>query len=309
MSYDHAKHAHPAHDHSGHDHEVGSGDKGRVLFAAILTSGFMIAEAVGGLLTGSLALLADAGHMLTDSVALVLAWFAFRLAERPPTSQLTYGFDRFKTLVAYTNGLTVFAIGLWIIYEAWHRFNDPSPVQGGPMLVVAGIGLCINIAAFFILHGGDRENLNMRGAILHVLGDLLGSIAAIVAALVILITGWYPIDPILSVFVAVLLFSSAGRLVRDSTRVLLEGVPPHLDRDAIAVELAGISGVENVHHMHIWSLDGKKTMATLHIRVSDAARRDEVAGAVKKQLAENYGIDHATVEIETGDCADQDHGH
>jgi cobalt-zinc-cadmium efflux system protein len=184
-----------AHDHSDHGHSHGAGDKTRVLVAACLTGGFMVAEAIGGLVTGSLALLADAGHMLSDTVALVLAWYAFHLAGRAATTRLTYGFDRVKTLVAYTNGLTIFAIGIWIVYEAWHRMAEPSPILGGPMLVIGVLGLLVNVAAFFVLHGGDRENLNMRGAILHVIGDLLGSVAAIAAAGIILLTGWYPHRP------------------------------------------------------------------------------------------------------------------
>ncbi|WP_308240275.1 cation diffusion facilitator family transporter [Mesorhizobium sp. J428] len=190
--HDHA-HGHEGHSHGGHSHNHAEGaDKTRVLIAALLTGGFMVAEAVGGLVTGSLALLADAGHMLTDSVSLVLAWYAFSLAGRAATARMTYGFDRVKTLVAYTNGLTIFAIGIWICWEAVERFAVPQPVLGWPMLAVALVGLGINIAAFFVLHGGDRENLNMRGAMLHVMGDLLGSVAALAAALIIIWTGWYP---------------------------------------------------------------------------------------------------------------------
>ena len=226
MAHGHA-HDHSSgqgHSHGGHSHSHGTGDKTRVLIAACLTGGFMVAEAVGGLVTGSLALLADAGHMLSDTVSLVLAWYAFHLAGRAATARLTYGFDRVKTLVAYTNGLTIFAIGIWIVYEAWHRMSEPSPILGGPMLAIAVLGLLVNIGAFFVLHGGDRESLNMRGAILHVVGDLLGSVAAIVAAGIILLTGWYPIDPILSALVALLLFRSAWSLVRESGHMLLEGV-------------------------------------------------------------------------------------
>ncbi len=211
------------HDHGPGGHSHGGTDKRRVLIAAFLTAGFMVAEALGGLVTGSLALLADAGHMLTDSVSLLLAWYAFHLAGRAATARLTYGFDRVKTLVAYTNGLAVFAIGVAIVYEAWHRVNDPAPVLGGPMLVIAFLGLLVNIAAFLVLHGGDRESLNMRGAVLHVLGDLLGSAAAIVAAVVIIATGWTPIDPILSAVVAVLLFRSAWALTRESASPAARG--------------------------------------------------------------------------------------
>ncbi len=308
--HDHGAQGHAGHGHAGHDH--GSTDKKRVLIAALLTGGFMFAEAAGGLITGSLALLADAGHMLTDSVSLMLAWYAFHLADRAATSRMTYGFHRVKTLVAYTNGIAVFAIGIWIVVEAFHRLNEPSPVLGGPMMVIAIIGLCVNIAAFFVLHGGDRESLNMRGAILHVLGDLLGSVAALVAALVIITTGWVLIDPLLSALVAVLLFRSAWALTRESGHLLLEGVPDSLDRDGIARDIEGhVKGVTNVHHMHVWSMDGSKNMATLHACLSEGADSEQAVKAIKLRLAKQHGIEHATVEPEFGACADasSDHKH
>lgn len=308
--HDHSGHSHAAHSHAGHDHAHGATDKTRVLIAAALTGGFMIAEAIGGLVTGSLALIADAGHMLTDSVSLALAWYAFNLAGRAATSRLTYGFDRVKTLVAYTNGLTIFAIGLWICWEAVVRFAVPQPVLGGPMLVVALIGLGVNIAAFFVLHGGDRDSLNMRGALLHVMGDLLGSVAAIVAAVVILSTGWYPIDPILSALVAVILFKSAWSLVREAGQVLLEGVPDRMDRDSIANDIAAkVPGVTEVHHMHVWSMDGSRNMATLHACLADGTDAFGAVTAIKRRLASAHGIGHATVEVEFGACADAAPGH
>ncbi|WP_136616741.1 MULTISPECIES: cation diffusion facilitator family transporter [Mesorhizobium] len=309
------------HDHSGHDHGAGhvhgSTDKKRVLIAACLTGGFMVAEALGGILTGSLALLADAGHMLADSIALGLAWYAFHLAGRPATGRLTYGFGRVKTLVAYTNGIAIFVIALWIVYEAWGRLQAPAPVLGGPMLAVAILGLLVNIGSFFVLHGGDRESLNMRGAILHVLGDLLGSAAAIAAALVILATGWTPIDPILSVLVSLLILYTAWSLMREAAHVLLEGVPPSLDRDLIARDIeATVVGVREVHHMHVWSLDGTSNMATLHACLEESVDAYQAVSAVKKRLASEHGISHATVESEFGQCADDgddhddhDHGH
>ncbi|AZO13290.1 MULTISPECIES: cation diffusion facilitator family transporter [unclassified Mesorhizobium] len=310
--------AHGSHDHgsAGHSHGAGhvhgSTDKNRVLVAACLTGGFMVAEAFGGLLTGSLALLADAGHMLADSIALGLAWYAFHLAGRPATGRLTYGFGRVKTLVAYTNGIAIFVIALWIVYEAWGRLMNPAPVLGGPMLVVAVAGLLVNIASFFVLHGGDRESLNMRGAILHVLGDLLGSAAAIAAALIILATGWTPIDPILSVLVSLLILSTAWSLMREAAHVLLEGVPASLDRDVIAKDIEGaVKGVREVHHMHVWSLDGTSNMATLHACLNDGVDPHVAVSAIKKRLAAKHGIDHATVEPEFGQCADShdEHGH
>ncbi|MEW9835220.1 cation diffusion facilitator family transporter [Mesorhizobium marinum] len=324
----HAGHDHEAHDQEGHGHHHGghghdhashshglghvhgSTDKTRVLIAAFLTGGFMVAEALGGLLTGSLALLADAGHMLTDSISLGLAWYAFHLAGRQATARLTYGFDRVKTLVAYTNGIAIFAIGAWIVVEAFHRLSDPAPVLGGPMLVIAALGLVVNIAAFLVLHGGDRESLNMRGAILHVVGDLLGSVAALAAALVIIFTGWVLIDPILSALVAVLLFRSAWSLVREAGNLLLEGVPENLDRDGIARDLeTSVASVREVHHMHVWSMDGSKHMATLHACLAEGADAHQAVTAIKSRLAGKHGIDHATVEAEFGACADASRGH
>jgi cobalt-zinc-cadmium efflux system protein len=303
--HSHGNHDH-GHSHGGHGHSHGATDKTRVLIAACLTAGFMVAEAVGGLITGSLALLADAGHMLSDSVSLVLAWYAFHLAGRAATSRLTYGFDRVKTLVAYTNGLTIFVIGIWIMWEAWHRMSEPQPILGGPMLAIAVIGLAVNVGAFFALHGGDRENLNMRGAILHVLGDLLGSVAAIVAAIIILYTGWYPIDPILSALVAVLLFKSAWSLVRDAGQMLLEGVPTGLDRDRIALDLQhNVKGLVSVHHMHVWSLDGQRNMATLHACLGDGVDAHAAICDIKLRLAKVHHIEHVTVEPEFGHCADR----
>jgi cobalt-zinc-cadmium efflux system protein len=312
-NHDHAGHDQAGHGHAGRSHGPGghahgTTDKTRVLIAALLTGGFMIAEAAGGLITGSLALIADAGHMLTDSIALWLAWYAFRLAERPATQRMTYGFGRVKTLVAYTNGITIFAIAVWIVYEAVVRFLDPPQVLAGPMLVVAVLGLLINIAGFLVLHGGDRTSLNMRGAIIHVVGDMLGSAAAIVAALIILATNWTPIDPILSVLVALLILSTAWRLMREAAHVLLEGVPETLDRDGIARDLEKeVAGLREVHHMHIWSIDGSKTMATLHACLNEGTDSHGAVTAIKKRLAARHGIGHATVEPEYGECADAEH--
>jgi cobalt-zinc-cadmium efflux system protein len=320
-AHDHGSPGHSPSDKHGHDHGGGAHvhagtDKKRVLIVACLTGGFMVAEAIGGWLTGSLALLADAGHMLTDSVALALAWYAFHLADKPATGRHTYGFGRVKTLVAYTNGIAIFVVALWICYEAWQRLQAPPPVLGGPMLVVAVLGLVINIIGFLVLHGGDRDSLNMRGAILHVLGDLLGSVAAIAAAIVIIFTGWTPIDPILSVLVAVLILSSAWRLMREAAHVLLEGTPPSLDRDSVAKDLVqNVPGVREVHHMHVWSLDGSSNMATLHACLAEGVDPYEAVLAIKTRLSAEHGISHATVEPEFGRCADGDpdqdkhHGH
>ena len=266
----------------------------------------MLVEAIGGVLAGSLALLADAGHMLIDAAALALAWLAFRAARRPSDWQRTYGFHRFQVLAAYSNGLTLFFIALAIGWEAVQRLREPVTVLGGPMLAVAAAGLLVNIAAFLLLHGAERDSLNVRGAMLHVLGDLLGSAAAILAALVIVWTGWTPIDPLLSVLVALLILRSAWYLMRESGHILLEGAPRSLDIPAMQADLAAaIPGVEDVHHVHVWSLTEEKPMATLHVRIADPADSARVAAAVKQRLRERYNIDHATVEVECEGCADE----
>jgi len=197
----HHGHSHGHSHHHGHSHG-GENNRSRVGFAAALTGLFMMAEIVGGLISGSLALLADAGHMLTDFAALAMAWGAFTIAKRPADWKHTFGYDRLAILVAFVNGLTLFLVAAWIVREAIERFHSPSEILAGPMLWVAIGGLVVNLLVFKILTGADQENLNIRGAVLHVLGDLLGSVAAIIAALVIMKTGWTPIDPLLSVLVA-----------------------------------------------------------------------------------------------------------
>lgn len=307
----------PNHKHEhGHDHGHGHGhshhgshhhgrNQQRVGWAALLTSAFMLAEAVGGALSGSLALLADAGHMLTDAASLGLAWLAFRVAQRPHDAQRTYGFHRFQVLAAYTNGLTLLFIAIAIVWEAVHRLREPVTVLAGPMLAIAVLGLAVNVAAFLALHGAERDNLNVRGALLHVVGDLLGSAAAIVAAIVILWTGWTPIDALLSVLVALLILRSAWFLIRESGHILLEAAPKELDVAAMRDDLAAaIPGVEDVHHVHAWSLTQDRPMVTLHARIGDAADSARIAAAIKAHLRARYGISHATVEIECGACAD-----
>jgi cobalt-zinc-cadmium efflux system protein len=304
-------HDHEAAGHHVHAPVANAGNRKRVLIAAVLTGGFMVAEAVGGFLTGSLALIADAGHMLTDAVALALAYLAYRVSDRPGTEQMTYGFDRIKILVAYTNGLTVFGIALWIFVEAVQRLFAPAPVLGAPMLAVAAAGLAVNVVVFLVLNGGDRSSLNLRGAILHVLGDLLGSVAAIAAAAIIILTAWTPADPLLSLLVALMLVRAAWSLMRESGLILLEAAPTHLDRNRIADDIAShAEGVSNVHHMHVWTLDGRKTLATLHARLARGADAQASIGAIKARLEQVHGIRHATVQVETGHaCPDDGHDH
>ncbi len=267
-------------------------------FAALLTGGFMLAEVIGGILSGSLALLADAGHMATDFAALAMAWLAFRVARRPADSRRTYGFDRLSVLVAFVNGLTLFAVAAWIIREAVLRLSDPQPVAGALMLGIAAAGLLLNIAAFWILSRGDRDNLNLRAALLHVLGDLLGSVAAITAALVILATGWTPIDPILSVLVALLILRAAFFVVRESGHILLEGCPAGFDRDAVIADLeSAVPGLVAVRHVHAWSISQERPMITLEVLIAPGTDPEATRIAVKSRLRQKFAFDHATVEI------------
>lgn len=296
MSHSHA-HAH-SHSHGRNETRLG--------IAAALTGVFMLAEVVGGVISGSLALLADAGHMLTDFASLALAWFAFRLARRPSDWKRTYGFDRFQVLAAFVNGVALFAIAAWIVYEAWERLMSPSEVLGGLMLGVAVAGLLVNLLAFAVLHGADANNLNIRGAALHVMGDLLGSVAAIIAAGVIMLTGWMPIDPLLSVLVALIILRSAWKVVRESGHILLEGAPREIDARTIGPDLVeNVPGVEDVHHLHVWSITQERQMVTLHAVTRPGIDPTRVIGSIKSRLSERFGLDHATVEIEHGRCADR----
>ena len=295
--------------HGSHDHEhlaVDAKNEKRMGLAALLTGSFMFVEVVGGVVAGSLALIADAAHMLTDFAALTLAWFAFRLARRPADWKRTYGFDRFQVLVAFANGLTLFAIAGWIVYEAIVRLMGEPHVSGGIMVGVAIAGLMVNIAAFLLLRGADRENLNVRGAAIHVLGDLLGSVAALIAGAVILLTGWMPIDPLLSLVVAVIIVRSGWYVIADSAHILLEGAPQELDTRDIAPDLVGnVPGVDRVHHVHVWSITQARRMVTLHAVIADATDIDASVQGIKARLKDKFKLDHATVEIERSACADK----
>ena len=304
------------HDH--HDHRNGASfpardtkDAGppnadaqrRLLGALCLTGGFMVVEAIGGVLSGSLALLADASHMLTDTAALGFACIAVLVAKRPIDTERTYGYHRFPVLAAHVNAITLLLLVAWIAVEAVARIRQPVEILEGPMLAVAVIGLLVNLAAFRILHGGETDSLNVRGALLHVLGDLLGSVAAIVAALTIMATGWTPIDSILSLLVAVLILRSAVSLLRQTGHVLMEGRPEHLDvADVVRTITEAVPEVSAVHHVHIWSLSPDRPMMTFHARVDRSADHDHVLERVLAKLRERFGIRHATVQLEHERC-------
>jgi cobalt-zinc-cadmium efflux system protein len=301
-------HAHN-HDHA-HSHvpAPGAGNERRIFWALLITAGFMVVEVLGGVFSGSLALLADAGHMLTDTASLALAWAAVLVAKRPHDARRSYGYHRFQVLAAFVNGVALIAIVVWIAVEAALRIMDPVKVLGTPMLAVAVTGLLVNLVAYGILHRGAKENINVQGAVLHVLGDLLGSVAAIVAALVILWTGWLPIDPILSLFVALLVLRSAWFLTRRSAHILLEGSPEWLDEAALKSGLIeAVPEVVSVHHVHAWMLTPERPLVTLHADVREGADHHAVLEAITGYLKANYDIGHATIQIEAGPCPDEVH--
>jgi cobalt-zinc-cadmium efflux system protein len=282
-------------------------NSGRVHIALVLTGAFMVVEVIGGILSGSLALLADAGHMLTDTMALALAAVAFRVSSRPADAKRSYGYQRFQILAAFVNGLSLLVIVGWILFEAVRRMMSPPEVTGTLMLMVASAGLIVNIVAFVVLHGGDQDNLNIRGAAIHVAGDLLGSAAAIAAAVVIIYSGWMRIDPILSVLVAMLILRSAWHLVKRSAHILLEGAPEWLDQQRMQSRLIErVPAIDGIHHVHVWGLTPQHLMLTMHVALAgNPSDPTAIVRSIKGVLREDFGISHSTIEIETDDCADQ----
>ena len=304
---DHHEHEH---EHAAHSHapQVSASNERVVLLGFVLTATFMLAEGAAGLLSGSLALIADAGHMLTDAAALLLAWAGFRFGRRGSDAKRTFGYMRLEVVAGLVNALSLFALVAWILLEAVQRLLAPQPVLVGPMLGVAILGLLVNIAVFAILQRGDKSHVNIKGATLHVLGDLLGSVAAIIAAVAIWLTGWMPIDPLLSAIVSLLILRSAWALLRGSLHILMEGAPGDVVVDEIGPHLIRcVPGLAAVRHIHVWSITSNRPVATLEIALGVGAEPDAVTRATKQTLLEAYGIAHATVEIDwslsQGQCA------
>ena len=304
-SHDH-QHGHQhGHDHAeGHDHshvpQVTTQNERKVLLAFVITFAFMLVEAVGGYLSGSLALLADAGHMLTDAGALALSYLAFRFGRRAADQRRSFGYLRLEVVAAFVNALTLFAIVLWIAYEAWHRLTLPPQILAGPMLAIAVTGLLVNLLVLWILNRGDTDHVNIQGATLHVLGDLLGSVGAIVAALVIWLTGWTLIDPILSLLVAVLILRSAWFLGKRSLNILLEGAPAHVQPAQIDqhVRETFADEVRHVGHIHVWQITDRRVLATLHVGPSASARIEDLGLRIAASLRQRFQIEHSTVALE-----------
>lgn len=291
------------HDHSeeGHSHGIGSyrgADRKALLIAALLTGGFMVAEAVGGVITGSLALLADAGHMLSDSFSLFLALFAVSIAARPATAKRTFGYKRAEILAALVNGVLLVLVSLWVVYEAIGRLDDPVEVMGGGMMAIAVLGLIINVVAFLVLWKGGGESLNVRAALRHVLGDLLGSVGVIIAAGVILLTGWEPIDPIVSILISILIVASAWSVLKESVDVLLEAAPKGIDTQEVGMAMAGVAGVEQIHDLHIWQITSGFPSLSAHVLVGADLDCHRVRLELDSLLKEQFEIEHSTLQLE-----------
>ena len=293
------------HDHSqSHAPEITDKDSARrVLIAMVLIGSFMFVEVAGGIYSKSLALIADAGHMLSDFAALLLTWMAFQVSNKKADTKRSYGYHRFQVLAAFVNALTLLFIAAWILIAAIQRLFQPAEVLAGPMMGIAVIGLFVNVIAFWILQQGDKHNLNLKGAALHVLGDLLGSVAAIVASLIIMTTGWMQADPILSMLVALIIVKSGWRVCKDSGHILLEGTPQAVEPDLLRQELEqSVPEIRNIHHVHIWSLTGNRPVLTMHADVDRDVDHNKTQARIHKTLKDKFSIQHATIQLECEQC-------
>lgn len=287
------------HDHAhDHDHDLRELGRRRLAIVLAITAVFMVVELVGGLLANSLALIADAAHMLSDVASLALAIFALWFSRRPATARRSFGYLRIEILAALINGATLIALSLLIYWQAWTRLRTPEPVEGGLMLGVAAGGLAVNVVAALLLHGASGHSLNIRGAYLHVLGDLLGSVGAIGAALVILATGWMAADPIISAVVATLILVGSFRLVKESVDVLLEATPSHIDLAAVQDAIEGVPSVDAVYDLHVWTLTSGFVAMSGHVVIADMAVYRSVLDAIHQRMHDQFDINHVTVQLE-----------
>jgi cobalt-zinc-cadmium efflux system protein len=286
-------------DSHSHRHTAASRSRGRLTATLALTCGFLVVEVIGALWSGSLALIADAGHMLADAGGLALALFAIWIAGRPPTPAKTYGYYRVEILAALVNGVVLCVLAIVILVEAWRRLSVPHEVTAGPVLVVAVAALGVNLLAAMLLHKGAGESLNVRSAYLEVLGDALSSGAVIVAALVILVTGWTAADALASAAIGLLILPRTYSLLKQAVNVLLEGVPPHLDLGEIEQALHGAAGVKRVHDLHVWTLTSGREAMSAHVEVERGTPPAQVLDELHVILHARFGIDHTTIQIET----------
>jgi len=300
--HDHAGHGHHGHDHShGGSHREHRGqDRRRLWIALLITAAIAIAEAVGGILSGSLALLSDAGHMAGDVSALGLSIFALWISGRPADAKKTYGYYRMEILSALANGVALLGITVFIVWEAWERLQNPQPVQLGMMSAVAAVGLIANLMSLWVLGHSHSHSHNVRGAFLHVVGDTLSSVGVLVAAGVMALTGWAVVDPIVSVAIAVVIVIGTVRLLRETVDILLEAVPPHVDMEGLRKVLGELDGVVGVHDLHVWTISSGMYALSAHLVVRDpmACNNDQILSSAKTALLETYRIDHTTIQIE-----------
>ncbi len=294
------EHRHEPGDDHEHDHAqvVTNDNERRIRFVFIFTICYAAIQAAGGWLSGSLALIADSGHMLSDAAALLLALIAYRMARRPADATRTYGYHRVRVLAALANGATLLLLVLWIAWEAINRINQPVDVTAGPMLIVAVIGLLVNLAGAWVLWSGNKGDANLRGAFLHVIGDLLGSVGAIAAAVGIMLTGWTILDPLLSVLVAVLVVRSAWGLVTDSITVLMQAVPRGIEAGSVETGLAALTEISEAGHFHAWTLTDDTILATIHVTPAENTDPLSLPQLVAGWLKERYAIDHVTVQVD-----------
>ncbi|GHM58394.1 MAG: cation efflux protein [Candidatus Mesenet longicola] len=276
-----------------------------LIYAIIIIAVTAVLEVVGGVISNSLALLSDAGHMLTDLISLILSWFAYKVATKKSDLKRSYGYHRIQVVAAFVNGLTLFLISGIIIFESIKRFISPVNINWQIMFSIATIGLIANILAFFLLYKKDEDNLNIKSAVLHITGDILGSLAAIAASFIIMYTNWQIVDPILSVFVSIVILRSAYKIVKHSCHILLEGTPKNINPDEVKSKVIQIiPEVIDVHHVHIWSLTENYLIITAHIKVCQGINYNDTIYNVKKLLCDIFSIAHATVEIEYDQCVD-----
>jgi len=315
-AHTHDDHGHDHHGHAndhahGHDHSHAgfNGREKKLILAFVLTTAMMLVEMVGGFWSGSLALVADAGHMLIDALALLLAVVGAWFARRPADARRSYGYGRLEVLAGFVNALTQFVLVAFIAYEAVTRLFAPAHILSGMMLVVALIGLVVNVLVLSTLHGHAHDDVNLAGATLHVLGDLLGSVAAVVAALLVRWMGWNWADPVLSLLVSLLILNSAWRLLRRSAHILLEGVPEGMNTGDVEQALRGAhAAIRDVHHLHVWQLASGSRMATVHAELHDQGSSTDVIRAINVILAERFRIQHVTVQIDDEHCPDESRG-
>lgn len=265
----------------------------------------MVAEAIGGWWTGSLALLADAGHSLTDVAALGLALVAIWFGSRPATSSKTFGYYRLEILAALINGVTLVLISLLILYEAWQRFSAPPQVRGAAVILIATGGLLVNLTCAWMLHGRHQVDLNIRGAWLHIINDALGSLAAIIAGVLMWLFNWYLADPLISVLIALLIIWSSWRLIRDSTNVLLEGTPAHINLAAVEDVILTTAGVHDVHDLHVWTITSGREALSAHVIHLTGISQSELLKELRTKLSTRFGVDHLTIQMETSDFEDE----